>query len=531
MTGAEERAARAPRYAPASWHRLVVITLLGFASGLPLALTGQAMQAWLTADGIDIATIGFLSLVGLPYTFKFLWAPLMDRFEPPWLGRRRGWLVVTQLALAGALAWMAATPPAAALGAFALLAGLVAFLSASQDVVVDAYRTDVLPADERGLGSSLTVLGYRLAMILSGGIAFIWVDPQQGGGWNWPEVYRLMAAFMVGAAVVSALLLPPLRDAVRPASVARHDLLGFLAVAAAVAIGFVVTDRVFSPLARAWLVPLFEGSALARPLQLRWADLAALLAGIAFTLPLAAWAARRARFETLLGSLASYFSKPGAVALLGFIVLYKLPDAFAGSLLTPFLLQAMGYSTAEVGVVNKVIGLWLTIGGALIAGALMMRLGLWRALLVFGILQMLGNLGFWWLAVHGRGALPGLVVPPFDWGFVKLAAATPVDGGLLMAIASENITSGMGTAAFLAFLMSLCNVRYSATQFAMLSAFASVGRVWVGPLAGVLAQSVGWPMFFIVSTVAALPALALLVWLRRPIDLLESARRDAGAQG
>ncbi|MEO8079148.1 MAG: MFS transporter [Caldimonas sp.] len=531
MTGAEERAARAPRYAPASWHRLAVITLLGFASGLPLALTGQAMQAWLTADGIDIATIGFLSLVGLPYTFKFLWAPLMDRFEPPWLGRRRGWLVVTQLALAGALAWMAATPPAAALGAFALLAGLVAFLSASQDVVVDAYRTDVLPAGERGLGSSLTVLGYRLAMILSGGIAFIWVDPQQGGGWNWPEVYRLMAAFMVGAAVVSALLLPPLRDAVRPASVARHDLLGFLAVAAAVAVGFVVTDRVFSPLARAWLVPLFEGSALARPLQLRWADLAALLAGIAFTLPLAAWAARRARFETLLGSLASYFSKPGAVAFLGFIVLYKLPDAFAGSLLTPFLLQAMGYSTAEVGVVNKVIGLWLTIGGALIAGALMMRLGLWRALLVFGILQMLGNLGFWWLAVHGRGALPGLVVPPFDWGFVKLAAATPVDGGLLMAIASENITSGMGTAAFLAFLMSLCNVRYSATQFAMLSAFASVGRVWVGPLAGVLAQSVGWPMFFIVSTVAALPALALLVWLRRPIDLLESARRDAGAQG
>ncbi len=140
----------------------------------------------------------------------------------------------------------------------------------------------------------------------------------------------------------------------------------------------------------------------------------------------------------------------------------------------------------------------------------MMRLGLWRALLLFGILQMLGNLGFWWLAVHGRGALPGLVIPPFDWGFVKLAAATPVDGGLLMAIASENITSGMGTAAFLAFLMSLCNIRYSATQFAMLSAFASVGRVWVGPLAGVLAQSIGWPAFFIVSTVAALPALALL---------------------
>ena len=175
----------------------------------------------------------------------------------------------------------------------------------------------------------------------------------------------------------------------------------------------------------------------------------------------------------------------------------------------------MQFTTAEVGVVNKVIGLWLTILGALLGGALMIRLGLWRALLLFGILQMLSNLGFWWLAVNGRGALPGLTLPPFDWGFVMLAEATPVDGGLLLAIASENITSGMGTAAFLAFLMSLCNRRFSATQFALLSAFASVGRVWVGPFAGVLAQSIGWPAFFIVSTIVALPALALLLVLRK----------------
>ena len=522
MSGAEERAPGVARSPWASWHRLVVVTALGFASGLPLALTGQAMQAWLTADGIDIATIGFLSLVGLPYTFKFLWAPLMDRFELPWLGRRRGWLVLTQLALAGALAWMAATPPAAALGAFAMLAGLVAFLSASQDVVIDAYRTDILPAEERGLGSSLTVLGYRLAMILSGGIAFIWVDPLQGGGWTWPEVYRFMAVVMVVAAAVSALLLPPLRTAARPTSVARRDLFGFLAVAAAVGLGFVVTEQVFSPLARALLVQLSGATVPPTTLQLRWADLAALFAGIAFTVPLATWAARRVRFETLLGGLGSYFATPGAVAFLAFIVLYKLGDAFAGSLLTPFLLQGMGFSTAEVGVVNKVIGLWLTIGGALLGGALMLRLGLWRSLFVFGILQMLTNLGFWWLAVSGRGLLPGLVIPPFDWGFVQLAAPTPVDGGLLLVIATENITGGMGTAAFLAFLMSLCNVRYSATQFAMLSAFASIGRVWVGPLAGVLAQSIGWPAFFIGSTLAALPALVLLVKLRTPIRRLES---------
>jgi MFS transporter, PAT family, beta-lactamase induction signal transducer AmpG len=510
-----------PRLDAAALHRLVAVTVLGFASGLPLALTGQAMQAWLSADGVDIATIGFLSLVGLPYTFKFLWAPLMDRFEPPWLGRRRSWLVVTQLALAGALIWMAATPPKSALGAFALLAGLVAWLSASQDVVVDAYRTDLLPAAERGFGSSLTVLGYRLAMILSGGIAFIWVDPRQGGGWTWPEVYRAMAFFMVGAAVFSALLAPRLVGAAKPSSVARNDVIGFLAVAAAVGVGFVVTRYGFAPWSRAVVTPLLASQGVAASLADRWADLIALFAGIAMTLPLVAWAARKARFETFLGSLASYFSQAGALPFLAFIVLYKLGDAFAGSLLTPFLLQAMHYSTAEVGVVNKVIGLWLTIAGALIGGALMIRLGLWRALMLFGILQMLGNLGFWWLALHGRDALPGLVLPAFDWGFVKLAEPTPVDGGLLMAIASENITSGMGTTAFVAFLMSLCNRRFSATQFALLSAFASIGRVWVGPLAGVLAQSIGWPAFFLGSIVAALPALALLAALRRPIERLE----------
>ncbi len=188
----------------AALHRLAVVVVLGFASGLPLALTGQAMQAWLSVSGVDLATIGFLSAVGLPYTFKFLWAPLMDRFELPWFGRRRGWLVLTQLGLAAALVALAATSPTAATRSFALLAVLVAFVSASQDVVVDAYRTDLLAPRERGLGSSLYVLGYRLAMIVSGGIAFIWVDPQQGGGWTWPEVYRLMAGLMVVAAIFSA---------------------------------------------------------------------------------------------------------------------------------------------------------------------------------------------------------------------------------------------------------------------------------------------------------------------------------------
>lgn len=507
-------------------HRLLVVSLLGFASGLPLALTGQALQAWLTMDGIDIATIGFLSLVGLPYTFKFLWAPLMDRFDLPWLGRRRGWLVLTQLALAAALAALAATSPADSMRAFALLAVAVAFVSASQDVVIDAYRTELLPAAERGLGASLNVMGYRLAMIVSGGLALIWTDPAQqaaaGGGWTWPEVYRFMAALMVAAALLSATVLPRVPAVAGPRPAARQDLIGFAAVLAAVALGYVLADRYAQPLAQSLVGPWLDASALEPRLRQRWVDLVALFGGIGLTLPLAAWAARRARFATLLGGLRSYLAQPGAAAFLALIVLYKLGDAFAGSLMTPFLLGTMGFAAAEVGVVNKVIGLWLTIGGALLGGALMLRLGLWRALMAFGVLQAASNLGFWWLALHGAGALPGLTLPAFDWGFVQLARPTPVDGGLLLVVAAENLSGGMGTAAFVAFLMALCNQRFTATQFALLSAFASVGRVWVGPLAGVLAESIGWPSFFVLSTVLALPALAMLWGLRRPIRSLDA---------
>jgi PAT family beta-lactamase induction signal transducer AmpG len=164
------------------WGRLLAVWVLGFASGLPVALTATALQTWMTVDGIDIATIGFLSLVGLPYTFKFLWAPLMDRFEPPFLPRRKGWLVMTQILLALSLGLISTFSPKDEIQGFALVAVLIAFLSASQDVVIDAYRTDVLKSDERGLGSSLSVFGYRLAMILSGGIVLVWADPVTGNG-------------------------------------------------------------------------------------------------------------------------------------------------------------------------------------------------------------------------------------------------------------------------------------------------------------------------------------------------------------
>lgn len=539
--------------------RMLMIWVLGFASGLPLALSGTAMQAWLTLDSIDVATIGFLSLVGLPYTFKFLWAPLMDRFEPPWLGRRRGWLVLTQLGLAAVLLAMSGMQPARDVQGFALLAVLLSFLSASQDVVIDAYRTDVVQPAERGLASSLGVFGYRLAMVLSGGIAMVWADPLNGNGWSWGTVYQVMAAIMLAAAVISLLLVPPVpKDNVAPVSDARNDLKGFAAVLLAVVIGYQFTAHVAAPLAERVVAPFYpavaeapagpaanpvpatpvasavaakaaevakpaadKGDKKGNPNQKKWVDLLSLLLGMAFTLPLAWWAAQKARFDTLNRSLGNYFSMEAAGAFLALIILYKLGDAFAGALTTTFLLKGAGFAQAEIGVVNKVIGIWLTIVGALAGGALMLRLGLYRSLMAFGVLQLLSNLGFWLVAVSGKGAWGSFTLPAFDWLIVALKDSSQVDYLLLFAVAVENLSSGMGTAAFVAFLMALCNQKFTATQFALLSAFAAVGRVWVGPLSGVLTESIGWPAFFLFSTAAALPGLLMLARLKARVQALD----------
>lgn len=494
-----------------SYRRLAAVLLLGFASGLPLALTGQAMQAWLTIDGVDLATIGFLGLVGLPYTFKFLWAPLMDRFEPPFLGRRRGWLVTTQLALAGALAWMSTLSLTNSYSLFATSAVLVAFFSASQDIVIDAYRTDVLTVKERGLGSSLSVFGYRLAMVLSGGITLIWADQWQ----SWPRVYLVMAAIMVGAALVSLLFVPPVQSTVKPlASRPRQELAGFFAMLVGMATGYF--------LARSLLI--FFG--LDPNHNNKWIQLAFILAEISAALPMAWWFARLAKFETLNRSLDSYFAQSGAAAFLVLIVLYKLGDAFAGSLTTAFLIKGMGFTQAEVGVVNKVIGIWLTIGGALLGGILMLWLGLFRALFLFGVLQLLSNFGFYEVALVGKGAWGAFSLPAFDWVIVSLSKPTEVDYLLLAAVAFENISGGMGTAAFVALLMGLCNHRFTATHYALLSAFAAVGRIYVSPLSGVLSESIGWPSFFLFSVGMAVPGIVMVWWMRNAIDQLSRPEQN-----
>lgn len=497
-----------------SW-RLAVVLFLGFASGLPLALTGQAMQAWLTIEKIDLTTIGFFSLVGLPYTFKFLWAPLMDRFEPPFLGRRRGWLVISQLAIAGVLVVLSSISPSTNTETFALIAAFVAFLSASQDIVIDAYRTDILGSSERGAGASLSVLGYRLAMILSGGITFVWADAN-GNNWSWSKIYLIMATVMGAAAIVSLLFLPSVaKDNVAPKTNAKNDLIGFLALLVAVVIGYQLTTKVASP-----VIESFFDITVAN--NKKWAELISFFVGLGITLPLAWFASQKAKFETLNTSLKNYFSMKGAVQILVLIILYKLGDAFAGSLLTPFLIKSIGFTTAEIGVVNKVIGMWLTIGGAILGGAIMIRWGLFRSLFIFGILQMISNLGFWLLAVSGQGSWGSFSLPAFDFVIVSLKEATDVDWLLLFSIGSENITGGMGTAAFVAFLMALCNQKFSATQYALLSSLSVIGRVFVGPVAGVLTESIGWNQFFVFSTLAAVPGLVMLYKMKAQIIRLET---------
>ncbi|MEO8411736.1 MAG: MFS transporter, partial [Propionivibrio sp.] len=222
-------------------------------------------------------------------------------------------------------------------------------------------------------------------------------------------------------------------------------------------------------------------------------------------------------------------SQAGAGYFLLLIVLYKLGDAFAGSLTTAFLIKGLSFSQAEVGIANKIIGIWLTIFGALLGGWLMMRLRLYRALLLFGILQLVSNFGFYVMAALGKGAWGSISVPPFDWLIVSLRDVASLDFLLLAVVAAENVTGGMGTVALVALLMALCNHRFTATHYALLSALAAVGRIYVSPVAGVLTEAVGWQAFYLFSVVVAVPGVAMIRWMRRPLVALEVAGEAAQA--
>ena len=386
--------------------KIAVLALLGFGSGLPLYLTGRTLQAWMSKEGVDLTTIGLFSLVGLPYSLKFAWAPLVDRFVPPFLGRRRGWLAITQIALVAAIAAMSLHDPPLGLKLLAINAIVIAFLSASQDIVVDAYRSDVLTERERGAGAGIYVAGYRVGLIAASGLALILADRMP-----WPAVYLVMAALM--------------------------------------ALGLLATFRATEPAAT----------------------------------PPATFA------ETVIDPFRDFFGRsgvwPAALALL-FVVLFKLPDYLAGTMATPFLLE-LGFTQTDIGGIQGVLGLAVTIVGALAAGTLVARLGVNRSLWVIGVLQAVSNLGYFVLALAGHRY-----------------------GVLVATIVVENFCAGLVAAGFMAFLMSLCSIRFSATQFALLSSLMGVSRdVLVSP-AGAIAKATGWPTFFLVTLVAAIPGMLML---------------------
>lgn len=395
--------------------------LLGFASGLPLALVGSALQGWFTVSGVDMVTIGFMGLVGQPYVYKWLWAPLFDRYALPWLGRRRGWMLMTQVLLLLSLFLMAQFNPLSHpwwLGTWALW---IAILSSTQDIVVDAYRTDILEEKERGLGTASFILGYRVAVLVSGGIAFIMADH-----WGWAVTYRYMALLM-GVGIVATL--------------------------------WSKEPRLECPGAPS--LPLWR--ALSAPFQVFW---------------------RRER----------------ALGFLLFIVIYKLGDAFAGSLTTTFLLRGVGFSLTDVGMITKTVGLASTLGGVFLGGVLLTRIRLFHGLVFFGLLQAASNLTLMTLAIVGKHY-----------------------GLMVLAIGLENACAGMGTAAFLSLLMALCDRAYSASQYALFSALASAGRVFVGPLAGLMVSAMGWPSFFLWTFILSLPGIVLLYGLRHSMEQINSS--------
>lgn len=416
-------------------RRVLIVLFLGFSSGMPYALTGSTLSVWLREGGASLAAIGAVSLVTMPYALKFLWSPLVDRLNVPVLGRlfgrRRGWALLTQACLAAALIALGASDPVADIWRTAWLAVVVSFCSASQDIVIDAYRVESLDERAQGAGAGVYVLGYRFGLMASGaGALFI------AANIGWEAAYLTMAA-LVGVGALTILSAP------EPAAVDAAE------------------SRIREAHVADWLA--------ARPHLRGWrADALAWFYG------------------AVVAPFAQFMTRPWWALILGFIAVYKLGDVLAGNMASAFYVD-LGFSKAEIAGVTKVFGLWAAIVGGLLGGLLVGRVGAERALLIGGVLQMLSNLGFAMLAQIGPDAS-------------ALAAVVGV----------ENLTGGIATAAFVAYLSGLCDVSYTATQYALLSSFYKLGGDLLGANAGWLAQDLGWINFFLFSTAGALPGLILL---------------------
>jgi len=393
--------------------RVWLLITLGFSSGLPLLLVGGTLALWMKNEGLNIKTITAFGLVAMPYSLKFIWAPLLDRYALPFLGRRRGWMLLSQLGLMGAIAAMSFVDPKQSPMTLAGIATLVAFLSASQDVVSDAWRTDILSEAERGFGVANFVTGYRLGILASSPIALTLSDTI-----GWQRTYWVMAALML-VGVVATLLAP------EPEGRAPRNL----------------RDAVVLP----------------------------------FT---------------------DYFKRNGAIAVLVFLMLYKLGEAFAGpAIVNPFFSE-LGFTNTEIGWISKVPSLIASIAGGLLGGLLMVKLGMRKSLYIFGALQALTNLTYLVLALVGKN-------------YAVLATAISID----------NMCGGMATTALGAYQMALCNKRFSATQFALLSALSNLGGRSLAAGAGFFIEWFGWSTYFCFTVALAAPALVLLAFLRQDAAL------------
>jgi len=412
---------------------------MGFSSGLPLALTFGTLSFWLSEVGVSRTSIGLFALVGISYSMKFLWSPLIDRLPIPILtarlGRRRSWALTIQPALALAILALGLTDPSLDPGITALAAVIVAFLSASQDIVIDAYRIELLRPEEQGAGAAATQWGYRVGMLVASAGALY---AASFGGWGF--AYGLMAGLMMVG--MAAVWFTPEPDGIGP------------------------------------LETLPGGSAPAR---------------------VAAWLER-----AVLAPFADMLTRRGALAILAFVVLYKFGDALAATMSNP-LYVSLGFTKVEVANIGKAYGFVASLTGLALGGVVVLRIGVFRALLVCGVLQMLANL------MYALQAWAGHDLPT-----------------LALTIGVENLTGGMGSAAFVAYLSGLCNLAFTATQYALLTSLAAIGRTTLSASGGALAEALGWTPFFALATAACLPGLFILLWIMRLEPAAVSHRPTAG---
>lgn len=394
--------------------KMLVVFLLGFSSGLPLLLTGGTLKTWLAREQVDISTIGYFGWVGLAYSLKFIWAPLIDRFTLFSLGRRRSWMLSSQLLLVGSIAGIGLFDPKFSLMNMAALAVLTAFFSATQDIVIDAYRRELLKDEELGFGSSMNMYGYRIAMLISGGLGIGLVGSET---WNltWSQLYFMMAALM-GVGILATLWAPEPKVQEAP--------------------------------------PKTLMSAVVDPFR-------------------------------------EFLKRDGAYVMLLFVFLFKLGDALSGAMLNPYYVQ-MGFSNADIGLIAKTFGLISSLVGLFLGSTLMYYIGIFRSLWIFGILQALSTGAFALLTVTG----------PQNWA-------------LAVTVCFEDVSSGMGTSAFIAFISAITNKRYTATQYAILSSIATLGRNFFSGFSGDMVKNLGWANFFYTCAFVAIPGILMLLLMRK----------------